>query len=468
MICYNCGANLTHNDFCTNCGADVARYKKIIGLSNLYYNEGLEKAVIRDLSGAIVCLRQCLKMNKNHVDARNLLGLIYFEMGEYVAALSEWVISKNLRPNKNIADDYIGIIQNNPASLDSIGQAVKKYNLALNYCYQGSLDLAVIQLKKVINLNPRFVQAHQLLALLFIQSEQWEDAKRELMVCKRIDINNTVTLRYLKEVRAVLDIDDNSGFGFKTRKKAAETVTYKLHNETIIEPVGRKDNKTLSTLINVFIGVAIGIAVAYFMILPARISSVRGSFDESLKVANEQLDAKTASIAELEQQLKTADSKNEKLSSQLELYIGEDGTMTAMDNLLNAVSVYINDPSDVTEVAQSLDEIPVDALDQASEEFLSVYQLLLSRVGGEVALEYYESGMKYYQSEQYESAIGDLSKAYSYDNTNADALYNLGNAYRKYGDEVNAVDTYQAVIDNFPGTETATRAQQYINELNGE
>lgn len=33
-------------------------------------------------------------MNTN---ARNLLGLVYFEMGESVKALSEWVISKSLQ-----------------------------------------------------------------------------------------------------------------------------------------------------------------------------------------------------------------------------------------------------------------------------------------------------------------------------------------------------------------------------------
>lgn len=56
-------------------------------------------------------LRQCLKFNKDQVDARNLLGLVYFETGEVVAALSEWVISKNIRPKKNIADDYLDRIQ---------------------------------------------------------------------------------------------------------------------------------------------------------------------------------------------------------------------------------------------------------------------------------------------------------------------------------------------------------------------
>ena len=126
MKCYNCGAKLTEKDFCTNCGADVSRYKKLISFSNYYYNEGLSKANVRDLSGAVESLRQCLAINKNHIAARNLLGLVYFEMGEQVAALSEWVISKNLRPNKNIADDYLNTIQKSPAQLEAINQKSNK------------------------------------------------------------------------------------------------------------------------------------------------------------------------------------------------------------------------------------------------------------------------------------------------------------------------------------------------------
>ena len=59
---------------CYPCGADVVIYKKIMHMSNRFYNEGLAKANVRDLSGAIVNLREALKFNKNHIEARNLLG----------------------------------------------------------------------------------------------------------------------------------------------------------------------------------------------------------------------------------------------------------------------------------------------------------------------------------------------------------------------------------------------------------
>ena len=52
MKCNKCGATLTDSSFCNNCGSNVKIYKKLISTSNALYNRGLEKAQVRDLSGA--------------------------------------------------------------------------------------------------------------------------------------------------------------------------------------------------------------------------------------------------------------------------------------------------------------------------------------------------------------------------------------------------------------------------------
>lgn len=465
MKCFNCGANLTEHDFCTNCGADVGRYKKIMGAANLFYNEGLEKAGVRDLSGAIISLRQCLKLNKNHVEARNLLGLIFFEMGESVAALSEWVISKNLRPAKNIADDYLDLIQNSPSRLDSISQTIKKYNQALTYCYQGSLDLAIIQLKKVISMNNRFVAAHQLLALLYLNSEQWTEAKKELEKCRSIDVNNTITLRYLHEADTMLNMNEDVSAG-NAKKKMKETIKYRRDNETIIQPLNSKESKSLPVVVNIAIGLVIGIAVACFLILPARIQVAKQGIDANLKAVSEQLDVKTANITDMEQQIKTITAEKEKLQTQVDAYTGEGGTLTVVDSLLNAVNAYMNTPNDSLAVAQYLDTIDSETAKSCGEAFEQVYAFLMSQIGGTVGNSYYDTGMEAYQNESYPAAIENLTRAFSYDNTNGDALFNLGNAYRKSGENENAIATYKQVIELFPNTEKADRSQSYLNELN--
>ncbi len=52
------------------------RTRKIRLISNSFYNAGLERAKRRDLTGAVEYLKKCLNLNKYHIDARNLLGLI--------------------------------------------------------------------------------------------------------------------------------------------------------------------------------------------------------------------------------------------------------------------------------------------------------------------------------------------------------------------------------------------------------
>lgn len=86
-----------------------------------------------------------------------------------VDALSEWVISANYQPDDNLAKKYIDQIHNNRNQLETINQTIKKYNQALTYCKQDSKDLAVIQLRKVLSLNPKLVKGHQLLALLYLE-----------------------------------------------------------------------------------------------------------------------------------------------------------------------------------------------------------------------------------------------------------------------------------------------------------
>ena len=465
MQCYNCGADLTEKNFCTNCGADVSRYKKLLSISNYYYNDGLDKAGVRDLSGAIESLKLSLKFNKYHIEARNLLGLIYFEMGETVPALSEWVISKNLRPEKNIADDYINAVQKSPTQLEEFAQMSRKYNQALNYCYQDSKDLAIIQLKKVLSLNPKFIRAHQLLALLYMDSEQWDRAERELRKCMDIDRNNTLTLRYLKEVEMQLTPDENSKQ--TGRRKKDDAVRYQSDNEIIIQPLNVKEQKSagLSSLINIAIGLIIGLAVMYFLVVPAAVSNANNEAQKTITDIGNQLDTKTSRIQELETQMQALQTENDTLNQELQGYVGTDGTLQTIDSLLAAGTTYL-ETQDITQTAANLESISASVdVDSTSEAFQKLYKTLLGLIGPQLSAQYYETGYNAYRSEDYATAIENLSKAVIYDETNKDAWLSLGNSYRKSDDAQNAITTYDKIIELFPDTETARSAQRYRSQL---
>ena len=125
--------------------------QKIQYAANSYYNRGLEMAKERNLSGAARFLKRALQFNKYHTDARNLLGLIFYEMGETSDALIQWVISINLQPDGNRADYYLDEVQRKPGQLEIASQMVKKFNQALFYAQNDSDDLAVLQLKRIVD-----------------------------------------------------------------------------------------------------------------------------------------------------------------------------------------------------------------------------------------------------------------------------------------------------------------------------
>ena len=263
MFCYRCNNQAGSEVICPKCGANLYYFQKARKISNQYYNDGLEKAGVRNISGAIISLKASLKFNKYNTDARNLLGLCYLETGETVAALSEWVISKNYQPQENRASEYLDQVQSNKSRLDAINQTIKKYNQALLYCQQDSRDLAIIQLKKVIGLNPRLVKAHQLLALLYMQEGKLETAKKTLRNAGKIDTDNTTTLRYLKEVnRRIKEEKPNRN------TSGDDLISYQSGNDTIIMPKHFRETSLAGTLVALVIGILIGCATIGVLVVP--------------------------------------------------------------------------------------------------------------------------------------------------------------------------------------------------------
>lgn len=244
--------------------------KKIMYQSNSWYNDGLRKAQVRDMSGAIVSLQQSLQYNRENIAARNLLGLVYYGIGEVSEALVEWIISKNLCPRDNIADYYIKNVQNSANELESLNQAIKKFNQCLVYCQQNGEDLAIIQLKQVIASHPTFLKAYQLLALIYIQMNQNTKARQILIEAKKLDTTNELTLTYLQEVTKQRGrYGKNAERGFRKPKSA--TVEYSLGNETIIQPKRSKIRNMAQQLAfaNILIGMVLGAALIWFLVAPA-------------------------------------------------------------------------------------------------------------------------------------------------------------------------------------------------------
>lgn len=462
LYCYHCGVALSNKPYCTSCGAEVGRYKKILYMSNQYYNRGLEKAQIRDLTGSVEDLRQSLKLYKRNTQARNLLGLVYFEMGEIVKAMAEWVLSQHYQPDKNVANDYINTLTSNAVLLDNMNSSIKKYNQALNLCKQGSLDVAKISLKRVVSNNPRLINAHLLLALILMKEEDYSTAKKELIMVRKIDRGNITAATYMRMADENLNTDSA-----KKKKKQDVAVTFQSGNDIIIQPTTRKDNPLLNVFINGFIGLAIGLLVGWFLLGPLQVHFNQSDKAQELADAYKEIDSKNALIDELKKDHDTLLNNYESLRDQINSYEGNNGAFDGYRYLLLAVSEYNKgDGMNKDDIAKNLDKISENNSDKIkSEEFQNVYNFLKSAVGGSVADNYYADGYNAFRQEDYVTALENFKKAVEYDPNNIDALYYLACTYMENKDYENARNYFNQVISISPDSEIGTKAQNYIREI---
>lgn len=430
-------------------------YTKILRTSNYYYNEGLARANVRDLSGAIESLNKSLRYNKMNIQARNLLGLVYFEVGETVSALSEWVISRSIQGEENDAERYLNAIQKNSAKLDTINQTIKKYNQALQYCRQNSRDLAAIQLKKVLSLNPKLVKAHQLQALLYMQDGKYEQARKALRTAMKIDSGNTLTLRYMKEVNAML----RSGSKDRKAAKNDDLISYKSGNETIIQPAHFKDNSAVMTIVNIIIGVAIGACIIGFLIVPSVRHSAQQEANAAVKEANDTIATKNQTIESLQSQIEDLTTQ---VSKAQEADQENDDRTAAYEQLLSAYASYVG--GDVTAAGDALGSVNTDYLSDSAK---AVYDEINATVNAAYIETTYNEGVNAYNQQNFTDAATGLQKVVDLDENYQDgnAIYYLAQAYRNLGDNEKAAEYYQKMIALYPGTERAANSQQYLDAM---
>lgn len=425
--------------------------KRFLYQSNQWYNDGLKKANIRDLSGAILSLKKSLQYNRDNVPARNLLGLVYYGRGEVVEALVEWIISKNIKSHGNIATYYIKRVQESPSELETINQVLKKYNQCLMYCRQGGEDLAVIQLTKVIAAHPTFLKAYQLLALLYIETEQYAKARQMLRRAHKLDTTNEITLRYMHELKQL-----HGDKAAKIKGSKEQAVSYRLGNETIIQPVSStlKDNATMLTILNIVIGIAVGAAVVWFLFVPAVKQNMLQKTNKEVIAYSEQIAAGESEIDLLNKELSEYKAASEATANEL---AAAQSTQSSYEGLVAAISHYNQKNYNQVTLTDELLAIKTEALGETGK---ATYDAIAKEVFDKQCAELYEASQKSYNVANYGTVIEKMERVIKMKEGYADgkALLLLMNAYQKNGNAEQATSTYNRILELYPNTELATEA----------
>ena len=429
--------------------------KKFIYLSNQWYNDGLKKANIRDLSGAITSLKKSLQFNRDNVAARNLLGLVYYGRGEVAEALVEWIISKNIKTHGNIATYYIKKVQEASSELDVINQAVKRYNQCLMYCEQGGEDLAAIQLQKVVAAHPTFLKAYQLLALIYIHTEQYTKARQVLRKAHKLDSTNDITLRYMHVMKKL-----RGEKAAKVREEKANTVSYKLGNETIIQPVSStlKDNATFLTILNILIGVAIGAACVWFLFMPTLKQDMAYKANQEIIEYSEQLAAKKSEIDILNRELEAYQAEKEATEAEKQIAMN---TKVSYEALIEVMETYAKESYSRASLVDDLLEIQTDSF---GEHAIATYESITKVVFAEECESLYDYAKKNFAVKNFDIVVERMERVMTIDEDYADgnAKLLLMQTYHEKGEAEKAETLYQEILEDYKDTEVAQTATQVM------
>lgn len=436
---------------------------KLVYQSNYWYNDGIKRAEIRDMSGAIASLRRSLQYNRANVAAMNLLGLVYYGRGDVVEALVEWIISKNVKPHDNIANYYINKVQETPGELEQINQAVKKYNQSLQYAAQGGEDLAILQLKKAVAAHPSYVKAYQLLSLLYLHTEQYANARQMLRIAYRLDTTNERTLKFMHELNQVRK--EASVPVKKAGKKEQQTVTYNLGNETIIQPVSTsfKENTGLHTVANIGIGVLVGVLVMWFLIMPAIDSTKQKRINKQTVAFSDQIETQKSQINALKTELEGFRSTSEETEN---AQATAASTQESYEILMEVARHYRAEDMSNAAMVEELLRINPESLGIGGRQ---TYDEMKDDLFPSMCEELYGLSQQNYEVANYDSAISNLEMVMRMDEGYEDgaAMLLLAQSYEKSGDQDKANLRYQKIVESYPGTEAADTAKEALDAQQG-
>ena len=357
-----------------------------------------------------------------------------------------------MQPDKNRADRYLDEVQRKPGQLEHASQLIKKYNQALIHAQNGSDDLAVLQLKRIVEEKPKYVKAHLLLAVLYMQHEDFTKAGKSLYKVLQIDKNNKRAVRYMEYVKA------RTGKADVEKRKMKNAFSHReMEDNDVILPPTYKENTGWQSIINIAVGLILGVIMVSFMVIPAWERSLNYEHNQEMRSYTDKLNLANQEVDRLLKQAEQYEADKQKAEEDLNNLIGDaDSTLVQYQTLVEilqayrkedmetVVRLYIDmDPTKITDenMVNVMNEIQADMAVNAPAILASMAAQSTEAGDVDTALRYYEEYMEM-------------------DDRNPQIIYNMAMIYKDKGNEEMANQLFGQVIMNFEDSELAAQAKE--------
>ncbi|MFI3173753.1 MAG: tetratricopeptide repeat protein [Bacillota bacterium] len=468
MKCVNCGYDINKGYRCSNCGIDSFILLKTRNTSIQLYNKALSLANEYNLSEAIVLLEESLLFDKNNIQARNLLGLVYFEMGQVADAIKHWIFTTSALKENNPANRYMDYLQKNPRVMEEANDAVMMYNKAIECLQHGSDDLAIIQLKRALDTNPHMIAGNNLMTLCCLDEKNYQRAQEFVDFVLKKDTKNPLALHYqariyketgtrpMKRVEAVSTTVSHGG-------ELSKTVSSKKTDSA--PPIPRyqrqEKNKLLDkkSVFSFVLGIASASIVIFVLIVPAlnetkdtklaELEAQMTAFSESITMSPEDVEAMRLTLEQLEAENKLLRSEETKQANLelLELAVSQ----LADEDYINCVT--------------TLSSIETLGFTDAD---LTKFTSLKATSYPQAADALYTKGKGEFLSNEFTTAKTSLESALAYASDEIfidDAYYYLGKIAENDQDYETAKMYYNKVLAEYPDTNQKANIENALEQI---
>jgi tetratricopeptide (TPR) repeat protein len=338
---------------------------------------------------------------------------------------------------------------------DNIRNSMILYNKALENLRMDSEDIAIIELKKAVSMNPDFHEAMNLLGLCYLYIREYAKA-RELF--------EKVTAAEKNSIRAMK---------YMTSMNTGETVSASSEQRRKPEAAKKRDNGGASLLAGILKGKLAGredilrmvVSFTAGALLMFLLSLVFRYSPTELKVSSEIESTQKPSgitdvdVSKLNSEIQRLQEELDASLSEIEYYKSTAGLKEVEDLIAAKNFVAAGDKLKQLKVLE-FKEPEKSRVDQLYEEIMP-----------KAALSALNEGNRLYNAKKYQDAVNMLSKIqlYGSDWSNMDkVLYLLGKSYVELKDNTNALETFVKLKKDYPKSQYVKWAEYRIKELSGD
>jgi tetratricopeptide (TPR) repeat protein len=355
--------------------------------------------------------------------------------------------------------NLVELTRGNDKIPEKIRNSVFLYNKAIESIKSGSEDIAVIELKKAISLNPQFYEAMNLLGVCYSYLGETDKSAEMFERVVKAESNSIIAMNYMKRLGMVEVVPPPKGKQSKEAGGTREETLKRVRTEKKpLYGINKRRSAYIKAtkLIASFVAGAALTAIIFLSLSNTQTQPPADSDNNMEAVYQEEINNHIEKYNELKEKYSTLEQDKKAAVEQADYY-------KAVNRLYEIDALHRSG-----EFEKAADMLLLMKTVEFKDDDIEKFNNLVKTVMPKAAKAAYDYGYRQYNSRNYQEALKSFEKVemYDADYPRMDAVYYfMGRSCQLLQDSRSAVAFYQKLLENYPKSGYLKSAKARINEL---